>query len=286
MMRFGVNGDTTGLRTGSIRAQKRILLTPNRWRGLGLICFLVVGIALTGSSAPVLGSTPSGAVAQAVSVNLPQGGSLSLFSPLPSNLTLLSITGAFYNIYNQKVSFASQAINQGGQPLQTTTVGNEIVFLPGNGSSYSIRVNVSAPSTTYVLVFEGTVPSGRLLKNLTDAGVITLDVTMNPAVPEGSSSGWNLTFGFTGISLAGVGLGFTESLALFAAIAVTLVGVGARFSRKLLYLGVMLTLGLGAFLLGLLIVGLVVAAYLGSFVVIRSYYARGAKGTRRQEGAG
>jgi hypothetical protein len=246
---------------------------------------LLAGIVLLGVSVPVFGSTSHGASAQTVNVNLPRGESLSLFSPIPSNLTLLSVTGMAYNIYSQSVSFQSQAVSAAGvQPLERTISGNEIVFVPGNGSTYSIKVNLSSPNTTYALIFEGVVPSGLLVKNVTDVGMIVLDVNLSVVASKASTAGWNLLYGYTGINLAGVGLSSTGFLIAFALAAITLVGVGARFSRKLLYLGTMFMLGLGTFFLGLLVIGLAIGVYLASFVAIRSYFAIKARGERQQEG--
>jgi hypothetical protein len=98
------------------------------------------------------------------------------------------------------------------------------------------------------------------------------------------TNGWNPLFGFTGLSLGGIGLNEVDSLAILALLSALLVVAGARFSNKILGLGILLSMTLAVSLLGFLIVGLAVLLYVGSFVVVRSYFSGRMRGARSREG--
>lgn len=224
-------------------------------------------------SAELTGST------QTVNVALSSGNSLNLFSPSPSNLTLLSVVGAQYDIQRENSVFlvGSQVVVNS---VQGEPVGNEIIFTPGNASTYSVELNVSSRGPTYVLIGEGGFSDGSLLKNLTTGGTFDLKIVINVMHSTTLGAGWSFLFGFTGLGLGGVSLNAADAIISLALLSIAFIGVGAKFSRKLFAIGLLLAVAVGTAVLGFLIAGLAFSFYLASFIVIRFYFSLKTKKAR------
>ena len=70
-----------------------------------------------------------------------------------------------------------------------------------------------------------------------------------------------------------------------AFLAAAFIGIGMVSSKKLLWLGITLAFGLAAAMAGVLIVLLAVTLYIGSFIIIRSYFFFREKGATSREAA-
>ena len=79
-------------------------------------------------------------------------------------------------------------------------------------------------------------------------------------------------FGFTGISLGGITLDATDVLVIFALFAVALIGIGTKYSQKMLYGGFFFLALLGMIAVGILVVGVIIGIYVAGFAVIRSLF--------------
>jgi hypothetical protein len=198
-------------------------------------------------------------------------------------MTLLAVAGGEYDVRLQHVTPFS-GLPTTAQSAAGHAIGNEIIFVPGNSSVYTVGINVTSRGPTYALVTEGGVPPENLLKNVTSGGsfVLTLAITVAPSAPKGG--GYSFLFGFTGLSLGQIDFSTFDSLLLFTCLAVALVGVGAWLNRKLLGLGLLLLFGIGTIMIGLLFAVLILALYLTSFVAVRSYFSLKARKPRREMG--
>lgn len=225
---------------------------------------LAIALTLIMIATPVADAlTPAGSV-QTMNVTIPSNESLNVFSPSPSSLILLSVVGAQYEIqYQNGVPVTGlRGFNQ--------TIGDEIVFTPGNSSVYSLNVSVSSAGPTYALVREGTPPLSSPLKNITGSGTYSLDIRITVTPSPTHSSGWSALFGFTGLSIGEIGFNVTDALIALAIASVALIASGEKYNRKLLGIGLLLLIGMGLVILGFLVTGVVLALYLASFILVRS----------------
>jgi hypothetical protein len=212
--------------------------------------------------------------ANAVQLTTYVGQPLSIFSPYPSNLTQISVAGNSYDLQRQQVSYLVSVPGVSASALVHPRVtGDEILFTPGNVSSYTLWANLTSTGPTYVLVSNGSVNGGNLLRNVTLATPNRLEFAISVLASPPQSGGWNPLFGFTGLSLGSLNITVGEAFAVLGALAAVMVGIGARFSRRLMWLGVLFALGIATAVAGVLVVVLAVSLYLGSFVAVRYYFS-------------
>ena len=220
-----------------------------------------------------------------VQLTVHTGESVSVFSPYPSTFTKVSITGSSYNLLRQRVSFVPSGTTGGLSLVHSRLIGDEIIFTPENASAYTLWANVSSAQPTYVLISNGSVDGGSLLKNVTSASSLRLEIIVSVIPSSPQNAGWNLLFGFTGLSLGGLNLTAPEAFGALAFLAAAFIGIGMVSSKKLLWLGITLAFGLAAAMAGVLIVLLAVTLYIGSFIIIRSYFFFREKGATSREAA-
>jgi len=225
------------------------------------------------------GFTPSTVVLLTVYIGEP----LSVFSPYPSNFTQVSVVGTPYDLQTQQVSFVPSQTTSGSSLVHSQLTGDEIMFTAESASPYTLWANVSSTGPTYVLISNGTVNGGSLLKNVTSIGPLSLEIVMSVVPPPPQNPGWNPLFGFTGLSLGGLNITGAEALAAVAALAVAFIGIGMVSSRKLMWLGVVLAFGLAGAIAGILIILLALASYVGSFLVLRAYFGLSGKRASAQQ---
>jgi len=243
-----------------------------------LAALAVVVLFLPAILTPLAGAVAPAGGTQTVDVSLPSDQSLNVFTPSPSSLVLLSVAGAQYEIHHLN-GVTLSGIRTAGQGA-----GDEIVFVPGNGSVYSLDVNLSSPVPSYVLIRTGNPPISGFLKNVTGPANFSLDIRIAVTQSATQGSGWSALFGFTGLSIGGMGFSVTEVLIAVAIASVALIASGTRYSRKLLGVGLLLLIFLGLATLGFLLTGLALALYVASFVIVRSHFVLKTHGPRNQEG--
>jgi hypothetical protein len=222
---------------------------------------LVLVLALVVLGMMLFESTYSSASAPvAVQVPIFSNQSVLVSVPASSNITLLSVHGGQYSVG------VSQVLR-----------GEELTFSPDSSNgTYSMMVNVSSPSTTSILIMESNGVLQTLVKNVTSSGnmLLNISITVSPQITTGSE--WNPLSGFIGLGLkfGGLNLDTTDVMAIFLVLSVSIIGLGIRFSQKMLFFGLALLSLLGIVAVGVLGVGLVLGGYVLSFFAVRSYFGR------------
>lgn len=246
-----------------------------------IVISVLLAFALAVVTAPLAASAQSDGGAQQVSVTITLGGSLGVLAPAPSNLTLLSVVGGQYSIRQQE-GVPVPGIQTLEQNATSRATVEEIVFVPGNSSVYTVEVNVTSREPTYALVTEGTVPPENLLRNVTGGSTFDLKIKITVAPSTSKSGGYSLLFGFTGLSLGQINLSTTDVLLVFTSLSIALMGLGLWRNRKLFGLGLLLLLGIGTILIGLLVAALLLALYVAGFVAVNSYFSLKTRKPRRE----
>jgi len=248
-----------------------------------LVVLLLLALALSAVAAPLADSSTTGENTQLTSASISLGQSVGVFAPSPSNMTLLAVAGGEYDVRLQHVAPFS-GLPTTAQSAAGHAMGNEIIFVPGNTSAYTVGINVTSRGPTYALVTEGAVPPENLLKNVTSGGsfVLTIVITVAPSAAKGG--GYSFLFGFTGLSLGQVGFSTLDFLLFFTSLAIILVGFGAWLNRKLLGLGLLLLFGIGTILIGVLFAILILGLYSVSFVAVHSYFSLRPRKPKRETG--
>jgi hypothetical protein len=200
----------------------------------------------------------SAAAPVAVQVSIYSNQSVVVVVPPASNISLLSVTGNQYNV----------GVTNGIR-------SNILTFSPtASNGTYSVLLNVSSDQSTYATIMQSTGVIQTLVKNVTSSGnlLVNLSVTVTEQVSSGVA--WNALSGFLGLglNLGGVNLDTTDVLAIFLGISLTIIGLGANFNQKFLFVGLFLLSILGIVAVGIIGVGLTLGAYILSFVAIKSYY--------------
>jgi hypothetical protein len=237
------------------KASKSVLLA------LLSLAILMSAIPASSASAPV-----------SVPVSISSNESLQVIVPTSSNITVISLTGGPYNV----------GISNGARE-------NKLVFSPNSPNSqndtYSMLLNVSSYGSNSVMVMQSST-SGilSLVKNFTAQGnmILNLSITVTPGLQSPSS--WNALSGFLGfgLNLGGVNLDTTDVLAIFAGMAILVIGLGAKFSQKFIFFGLFLLSLVGIVAIGILGIGLVFGLYITSFYAVRYYYGALQKRQARQ----
>jgi len=192
-----------------------------------------------------------------INVTLTSTQALRVTTAATSNVSLLSVVGGQYDI-----------------GLYTSGGKNILLFTPLQNANYSLILNISSFGQNYAMLNKGGTPSDSWTKNITGTGtlIVSLAISVVPPPLSTQNSSWNPLFGFTGISLGGITLDATDVLVIFALFAVALVGIGAKYSQKMLYGGFFFLALLGMIAIGILVVGLIIGIYVAGFVVIRSLF--------------
>ena len=186
---------------------------------------LFLGVSSYYSSSPYshtyqVSSSSSTLPSKPINITLTSTQILRVNTPVGSNVTLLSVRGGQYDI---------GLFSSGGK--------NALLFTPLQNSNYSLILNVSSIGQNYAQLAILGSPTNSWTKNISSTGNLIVDIVLSVVPPPATTqnSGWNPLFGFTGISLGGITIDATGVLIIFALFSVALIGLGMKYSQKMLY---------------------------------------------------